>query len=327
MYVFYEIDPFNPALVQENVRDRASLIPVRRPFLGIENKKETYATLQILSQRNGHWEELLNSSAPPESKEGGQGKSSGTANFFITQIRHSRQERVQIVETYADTFLYVFGGAPKMLEIQGALLNTANFPWRTEWLRNYDTHMSAGKTIENAARVYLTVDDTTYEGYLVSCDIVDQVDPPGLSPMQFVMYLTNIIFAEVYGSSIHSVEEGQPFTRTSPSEYVNHYSDGENLIHAADAIYSLDEYGNIVAQDRNRLKAEELARRRAESDIRAAKKVKDVSPAGQDYVGHCVPRRDTARDRSLESGSTFGGGSRRIVGGDRVIALSELEGL
>jgi hypothetical protein len=88
----------------------------------------------------------------------------------------------------------MYGETPRFLEVQGVLFKSRNFPWRTEWLHNYDTVMRANKTVERAARVYLTVEDTIYEGHLLMCDVVDDAKNPNMSAFSFSMFLTNVMY-------------------------------------------------------------------------------------------------------------------------------------
>lgn len=195
-FVFVEVDPFNPAVTGRAVQETNAYIPVRRPLMGLLGKEDTFATLQVLTPGDGtyglshQWVSLLNSSTPT-------GYGDGTSNFFVTQIRHPRSERVQLSTTFGKSFLYTFGEAPIVIEVQGALLKAANFPWVTEWLRNYEATLRASRTIEAAARVYFTVDGTIYEGHMLSSTVIDVDSAPFQAAMAFTMFLTNVIYKEI----------------------------------------------------------------------------------------------------------------------------------
>lgn len=254
LYTFLDFEPFDPGEVRRAIDEGRDVdIPVRRPFMGLEINRETHATLHILF-KDLNAGEMINSSDVA-------GSSYGTSNFVITHVTHARNERIQISDSFANLYLHTYGEQPKMLTVRGVLLKSKNFPWKTEWLYNYDRVFRASRTIEDAARVYLTVEETIYEGHMLSCQVVDQADTPNMSPMQFVMLLTNVIYADPPGAAAFGPVDADfgSSTRASSSEYVNAY--GQNL---TENLYSFDEHGNIVVESRERVQAEELEARLAQ---------------------------------------------------------------
>ena len=292
IYAFLDMEPFNPALVRNQLQEQ-EIVPVRRPLYGLEINEETHATIQILQSSSTAnitpWREILNSSVVADSD--GIPRAAGTANVIITSVRYSQKENIQLVETFADSFLYAFGSSPIYLQVQAVLLKAKNFPWRTEWLRNYSDNLRAGRTVDGAARVYMTVEDTVYEGHIISCDIVDQADTPLMSPMQFIMYLTNIIHADVGGaySRARTVEEDRPAsapkelsttalgtTRVSSGEYIR-----GGLELPADREFMFDAQGNLIFRDRNRPTTAEVV----DNLFREMLKVDALISAGEEDIG------------------------------------------
>jgi hypothetical protein len=259
-YVFLDVEPFDPGLTRANVFDQSS-IPIRRPFMGLSINKETHAALQVISRSStarAHWFRLLNSSD-------NQGESFGSTNFIITTVRHARKEAIQLVQSFSKTFLYTFGDTPQYLNVQGVLLKSENFPWKTEWLRNYNERMRASKTVQSLASVYLTVEDVIYEGQMLGCDVVDQADSNNMSPLTFLMYLTNVIYTDVGPARFPGEEGGEDTTRASRSEYIRlPLSERTRMIAAGmdpdeQHTYYIDSAGNLSSASIERIRQWELA--------------------------------------------------------------------
>lgn len=247
LYSFLDFEPFDPGEIRgATLLNKALKIPVRRPLMGLEINEETHASLYILYNDLSAGK-LINTSSP-------LGIADGTSNFIITHVTHSRSERIQISESFANVYLHTFGEQPKLLTVRGVLLKAKNFPWKTEWLHNYDANLRASRTIEDAARVYLTIEETIYEGHMLSCEVLDQAETPNMSPLQFVMLLTNVVYGDNLGPAYTIPQEkGAIGTRASSSEYL---VNAEGL--EQEVIYSLDEFGNLVVDNVNRSSAEEL---------------------------------------------------------------------
>lgn len=256
-FTFLDFEPFDPVVIQSALEEEADEVPVRRPFMGLEINRETYATLHVLFKDLDPIR-LINSSSRT-------GFSTGTANFIITHVKHARNERVQISDTFRNLYLHTYGEQPKMLTVMGVLLKSKNFPWQTEWLENYERVLRASRTVEDAARSYLTVEDKIFEGHILASQVVDQAETPNQSPFQFSMILTNVIYSGTTGAAFDrpgtegSIVGGG--TRVSSSEYLRRGGDRpQNNVH------SFDKYGNLVVENRDRLLAEEIEARLAEEE-------------------------------------------------------------
>jgi len=326
IYSFLDMEPFDPAQVRDQLAEQET-IPVRRPLYGLEISDETHATLQVLQSPSSsdeyQWRELLNSSVEGDPTDGIP-RAVGTANLIITSVKYSQRENIQLVETFADSFLYAFGSAPVYLQIQAVLLKSKNFPWRTEWLRNYSDNLRAGRTVDASARAYMTVEDTIYEGHIIACDVVDQAESPTMSPLQFIMYLTNVVYGEV-GGAYHRRRSG---AKTDGSVGTTRASSGEYILggpeHAADREYAFDEQGNLVLRDVSRLTREEVDALLAQETAIAARLVSVDDPTEEaklEYLRRVVddalaanalpeelepPSEDAIRKRAMLEGGEIG---------------------
>lgn len=140
---------------------------VRRPLYGVANKKDRFAYIAVWQVGTGGAYQpisLVDSSAPG-------GHSSANHNFLLQGVQESRQERAQIIETFGDHFVFFYGEKPTVLQCNGVLINTRDFNWKNEWLRNYDQLLRGTKCVEMRARVYLGFDDVLVEGYLLNTSV------------------------------------------------------------------------------------------------------------------------------------------------------------
>ncbi len=156
---------------------------VRRPVRGIEIKDDTYATLQVV-KANGDNQRLIDAA-------GVSGWTNRYSNFLIQSINETRAEKSQIVVTFGEPYIFFFGEQPRVVQVQGVLLNTVDFNWRAEFLENYDKYMRGTQCVRSKARVYLAWDDIVTEGYIMNCEIGEQASERNYVTFSFQMFLTN----------------------------------------------------------------------------------------------------------------------------------------
>lgn len=158
---------------------------VRRPIRGIQIKDDTYATIQV-RQSNGIAIPLFDAGAPSNT-----GKGIRNSNFLIQSIQEQRAEKQQIILTFGEPYIFFFGEQPRILTINGALLNTEDFNWRAEWWENYDRYLRGTQCVRQKARVYLSWDDIVVEGYVIQASASEASEAPYHVQFQFQMFLTN----------------------------------------------------------------------------------------------------------------------------------------
>ena len=160
---------------------------VRRPLYGMSVKDPRFAYIS-LSQALGDGHNptpisLIDSSAPG-------GTSHANHNFILQSVQEARQEKVQVIETFGDTFSFFYGQKPIVLAVQGALLNSEDFNWKNEFLANYDRYLRGTKCVENRTRVFLGWDDVLAQGYLLNLSLAYTSEQPFVIPINFSMLLT-----------------------------------------------------------------------------------------------------------------------------------------
>lgn len=165
---------------------------VRRPLYGYLPKPDRFASLSLLQAGSDGGlvpVSILDSAGIRTTDERGvqRGRSNANHNFFVTGISHSDQEKMQVVETFGDDFVFFFGRRPLVIGVNGLLMNTTDFDWKSEWMENYNRYLRGTKCVENKTRVYLRIDDTLYSGYIFKTDVNDNSDLPNVSQFSFNM--------------------------------------------------------------------------------------------------------------------------------------------
>ncbi len=186
--VLIEQDPFvdNVASIETNTA-LTSQNNVRRPIYGHMHKENTFAYLQVKAiDSKGAIRDVLvpNSSAPG-------GKGTKNYNFILQSFSYSQQEKVQIIETFGDEYVFFYGKKPTVVMVQGFLINTPDFNWRGEWYSNYENYLRGTKCVERKARVYLSLDGLVFVGYILNTTTQVQDQQPRLTPFSFNLLVTN----------------------------------------------------------------------------------------------------------------------------------------
>lgn len=140
---------------------------VRRPMRGIVFKKETYASLTIVTAGGGASRYgLRNSSHPPGSAP------KYTSNFLLQSVTETRNEKAQFVTTFGATYAFFFGEQPRVINCSAILPNSADFEWSKEWWMNYEERLRGTNLASTNTKVLLQYDDQVISGYLTNCTTI-----------------------------------------------------------------------------------------------------------------------------------------------------------
>lgn len=180
---------------------------VRRPYRGIEIKEDTYAVIKVI-RSNGEDLPLVDAGSKRGSLrsaglkawegEGGvhhhawpvEGTTFNYSNFIAQRIVESRSEKQQIVETFGEPFIFFYGEKPRVLSVQGLLMNTLDFNWKNEFWKNYETHLRGTRLVQLDARIYLYYDDQIVEGYMLDAQATHDATLPYHVPFSFTLFIT-----------------------------------------------------------------------------------------------------------------------------------------
>ena len=174
---------------------------VRRPAMGLSLKAERHAFLQVYD-KNGQTIPLYNQvggwNAPTVKQDNNPGetsmaKSDHYTDFLITSVQEQRAEKIQIVETFGEDYLYATGQRPQIISVSGYLCNSSDFPWRAEFWSNYNRYLRGSKLLENKYSAYVGWDDIIVEGYLMSAGAVESADRQDVVNFNFNFLVTDYI--------------------------------------------------------------------------------------------------------------------------------------
>lgn len=215
-YVELQADSFQSVL--QDVSDRGfDFVGVRRPFRGYEIKEDTYCVMKAI-RSNGREIPLVDagsrltnkshsirSERPNDSHDNVIQPSEGTtfnySNFIAQAIVEARQEKSQIVETFGEPYIFFYGEKPRVLNVQGLLMNTLDFNWKNEFWKNYEHYLRGTKLVELDARLYLYYDDQIVEGYILDAQASHDSNLPYHVPFTFTMFVTAHTFLGAIDSS------------------------------------------------------------------------------------------------------------------------------
>lgn len=227
MFVFFR-EEIVPKLYQGPKDDPGVEQVVRRP-IGLEFKKNTYAYITVdrqvgdqvvpIALFNENHESLasgtgqilsgfeagvlkdinLDSVANFSTDIGGLDNTAGESapynnNFLVQQVNEIREEKVQILETFGENFVFFFGERPRFVDITGLLLNTQSHQWKQEWWLNYDKYLRGTRCVENQAIVTIHADGVSIAGYILNANCTETSEQPRLAQFSFRMLVMDYTF-------------------------------------------------------------------------------------------------------------------------------------
>lgn len=120
----------------------------------IEEYEDQEASIRIIGPKKGSKEEV--DLIPAYTK------------FFLQSTQESNQERSQIVETFGDFYVFLFGQRPQITTFSGTLLNSKNASWYSDFKFMYQNFLRGTKCVENNSRLILTFGGTQVEGLMLN---------------------------------------------------------------------------------------------------------------------------------------------------------------
>jgi hypothetical protein len=204
---------------------------VRRMTRGIQIKEDTFATLQVITTGNKNIP-LVDAGSRSKNTNGeplqiGDKRATDIySNFLLQNITEERVEKQQILETFGEPYIFLFGERARLMSFQGILANTQDFNWEAEWWHNYDNYLRGTRCVEEDAMAFLHYDNTIIGGYIVATGSQKNAQDKNFVQFQFQMFVT--YYAQV-------TEPGNPYPypgQTKPNEMP---SDNDHVVSNADA--------------------------------------------------------------------------------------------
>ena len=169
---------------------------IRRPTRGIILKEETFATLRV-TKGNGDRVLVIDAGSQFRDKDGwravdkdGKHLNDTYSNFLLQHIQEERAEKAQILETFGEPYIFLYGERPRTISFSGVLINTFDFNWEAEWWENYDLYLRGTRCVENDARVFLQFDQTLVGGYILGASASKDSQNQNVIQLGFQMFVT-----------------------------------------------------------------------------------------------------------------------------------------
>lgn len=169
---------------------------------GVEREPGQAKTIARMYIKTSHLESLRRSITDPEVK--GQlldilaknpvNNNAGYVDFFLTQIAHSFQEKVQITETLSDNYVaYYFGSAAPVFSYSGFLLNTVQDDQAVAFLRLYQAILRGTQLARRGLVVSLR-----YDSYVVVGTMMNYSDQRVSNSENVVQFSFNFLVKKMY---------------------------------------------------------------------------------------------------------------------------------
>ena len=198
-------------------RQRDTARPVRRPFRGHQLKEDSYAAIRVMGS-NGQFMPVIDAAGWTYNATDGVATTLHYTNFFVQSVAEERHEKQQIVDTFGEAFIFFFGEAPRLVRVQGQLLNTADFNWRNEFWANYERYFRGTRLVEMGARLYLIYDDRIVEGYMVGANATENATNNSVIPFSFQMFVTGQTDLSMLGDPKFPAPNDVDYTQLSTYE-------------------------------------------------------------------------------------------------------------
>lgn len=88
--------------------------------------------------------------------------------FILESVQESHTERSQIVETFGDFYVFMFGERPPVYNFTGQLVNSKNTNWVTDFMYMYNEFLRGTRCVERNARILLTYGGRQIEGLMLN---------------------------------------------------------------------------------------------------------------------------------------------------------------
>lgn len=179
----------------------------RRPILGTAEKRNTFASLYLTDVNDGGapkpqqrlYDSLEDYNVPTQKV---------TVNFLIQSINQAIAEQAQIIQTFGKTYFLFFGQRPMAVNLSGVLLNTPDFNWRNDFIRNYMEFLRGGEAAVRNRQATLAYDDLILSGYIMGLNTSQTSEMTELVNFRLDFIVTKISIMPSYDYESYRSSEG-----------------------------------------------------------------------------------------------------------------------
>ena len=105
--------------------------------------------------------------------------------FFVESVQEAHVERSQIVETFGNFYVFMFGERPPVYTFSGKLVNARNANWLSDFMFMYQTYLRGSKCVELNARLILTYGGRQIEGLMLGVNTGTEASNEGTVGFSF----------------------------------------------------------------------------------------------------------------------------------------------
>lgn len=105
--------------------------------------------------------------------------------FILESVQETHTERSQIVETFGDFYVFMFGERPPVYNFTGTLINTKNVSWLTDFMYMYEQYLRGTRCVENNAVSIVTYGGRQVEGLILNTSNQTSAPTEAGVPFQF----------------------------------------------------------------------------------------------------------------------------------------------
>jgi hypothetical protein len=105
--------------------------------------------------------------------------------FILDSVQESHTERSQIVETFGDFYVFMFGQRPPVYNFSGTLINAKNASWVTDFMYMYELYLRGSRCVDNNAVAIITYGGRQIEGLILNTSNQTMAATEAGVPFQF----------------------------------------------------------------------------------------------------------------------------------------------
>jgi hypothetical protein len=105
--------------------------------------------------------------------------------FILENVTESHIERTQIIETFGDFYVFMFGERPPQYNFAGTLINAQNANWVSDFMLMYNLYLRGTRCVERNAKAILTYGGRMVEGLIPNITLTTNAQVEGGVGFQF----------------------------------------------------------------------------------------------------------------------------------------------
>lgn len=135
-----------------------------------------------------------------------------TNRFLLENVQEQDMERMALIETFGEPYLYLFGSKARVWSYSGTLFDTQGLEWLNEWRVAFQRYMKGTQSTKMKARAILCFGDVVREGVIVASAIQQNVGAPGQAQFSFQMFVIREHYINGEPKSLEQLNHAIPNT-------------------------------------------------------------------------------------------------------------------